>query len=120
MNYFFSYTFVCLRTRRLLLYVMRVTVHIVYSVTAPKGPHTLPMFFSTQCPHTSLMDFLVSPPGCGRSVTDFWSWEAVTFLVIYEYEVPLTTQTMFTMDIFPFKEKPAWQNRESNSMPHDQ
>jgi hypothetical protein len=24
----------------------------------------------------SLMDFVVSPPGCGRSVTDFWSWDA--------------------------------------------
>jgi hypothetical protein len=29
----------------------------------------------------SLMDFVVSPPRCGRSVTDFW-------IVIYEYEVP--------------------------------
>jgi hypothetical protein len=24
----------------------------------------------------SLMDFVVSPPGCGRSVTDFWGWDA--------------------------------------------
>jgi hypothetical protein len=23
----------------------------------------------------SLMDFVVSPPGCGRSVTDFWGWD---------------------------------------------
>jgi hypothetical protein len=23
-----------------------------------------------------LMDFVVSPPGCGRSVTDFWGWDA--------------------------------------------
>jgi hypothetical protein len=22
------------------------------------------------------MDFVVSPPGCGRSVTDFWGWDA--------------------------------------------
>jgi hypothetical protein len=43
--------------------------------------------------------------------------------VIYEYEVPggglklkfyYTTQTMVTMGIFPFKENPSWQNRESN------
>jgi hypothetical protein len=27
--------------------------------------------FSSQCHHMSLMDFVVSPPGCGRSVTDF-------------------------------------------------
>jgi hypothetical protein len=24
----------------------------------------------------SLMDFVVSPPGWGRSVTDFWGWDA--------------------------------------------
>jgi hypothetical protein len=24
----------------------------------------------------SLMDFVVSPPGCGWSVTDFWGWDA--------------------------------------------
>jgi hypothetical protein len=24
----------------------------------------------------SLMDFAVSPPGCGRSVTDFWGGDA--------------------------------------------
>jgi hypothetical protein len=23
----------------------------------------------------SLMDFVVSHPGCGRSVTDFWGWD---------------------------------------------
>jgi hypothetical protein len=34
----------------------------------------LSVFF--QCHHMSLMDFVVSPPGCGRSVTDFWGWDA--------------------------------------------
>jgi hypothetical protein len=24
----------------------------------------------------SLMDFVVSSPGCGRSITDFWGWDA--------------------------------------------
>jgi hypothetical protein len=24
----------------------------------------------------SLVDFVVSPPGCARSVTDFWGWDA--------------------------------------------
>jgi hypothetical protein len=32
----------------------------------------------------------------------------------------LTTQTMVTIGIFPFKEKFPWQNRESNPGPHDQ
>jgi hypothetical protein len=27
--------------------------------------------FFPQCHHMSLMDFVVSPPGCDRSVTDF-------------------------------------------------
>jgi hypothetical protein len=29
-----------------------------------------------KCHHMSLMDFVVSPPGCGRSVTDFLGWDA--------------------------------------------
>jgi hypothetical protein len=29
-----------------------------------------------QCHHMSLMDLVVSPPGCGRIVTDFWDWDA--------------------------------------------
>jgi hypothetical protein len=44
----------------------------------------------------SLMDFVVPPPGCGRSVTDFWGWDVheaqlrcpVRWMVIYQYEVP--------------------------------
>jgi hypothetical protein len=29
-----------------------------------------------QCHHMSLMDFVVSPPGRGPSVTDVWGWDA--------------------------------------------
>jgi hypothetical protein len=32
--------------------------------------------FFYQCHHMSLMDFVVSPPVCGRSETDFWGWDA--------------------------------------------
>jgi hypothetical protein len=32
--------------------------------------------FPPQYHHMSLMDFVVSPPGCGRNVTDFWGWDA--------------------------------------------
>jgi hypothetical protein len=35
-----------------------------------------PLPFLRQCHHMSLMDFVVSPPGWGRSVTDFWGWDA--------------------------------------------
>ena len=29
-----------------------------------------------QCHHMSFVDFVVLPPGHGRSVTDFWGWDA--------------------------------------------
>jgi hypothetical protein len=46
----------------------------------------------------SLIDFVVSPPGCGRSVTDFWGWDTheaqlrcpdeVDGDTVYGYKVP--------------------------------
>jgi hypothetical protein len=38
----------------------------------------------------SLKDFVVSPPSCGRSVTDFWGWDAheAQLRCPDEYEVP--------------------------------
>jgi hypothetical protein len=38
----------------------------------------------------SLMDFVASPPGCGRSVTDVWGWDAneAQLRCPDEYEVP--------------------------------
>jgi hypothetical protein len=38
--------------------------------------YTIVLYFFSQCHHMSLMYFVVSPPGCGRSVTDFWGWDA--------------------------------------------
>ena len=32
--------------------------------------------FFFQCHHMSFVDFVVLPPGHGRSVTDFWGWDA--------------------------------------------
>jgi hypothetical protein len=32
--------------------------------------------FSVQCHHISLMDFVVSLPGCDQSVTDIRGWDA--------------------------------------------
>jgi hypothetical protein len=34
-----------------------------------------------------LMDFMVSPPGSGRSVTDFWGWDAHEAQLRYPDEV---------------------------------
>jgi hypothetical protein len=34
------------------------------------------IIFFLQCHHMSLMGLVVFPPGCGRSVTDFWAWYA--------------------------------------------
>ena len=33
-------------------------------------------FFFGPMPHMSFTDFVVFPPGHGRSVTDFWGWDA--------------------------------------------
>jgi hypothetical protein len=83
------------------------------------------------------MDFVVSPPGCGRSVTYFLGWDAHEAQLRRPDEVDgdiwiwstrmgikpkvyWTTQTMVAKGIFPFKEKSLWQNRESNPAPHDQ
>jgi hypothetical protein len=39
-------------------------------------PYIVYILLFPQCHHMSLMDFVVSPPGCGRSVTDFWGSNA--------------------------------------------
>jgi hypothetical protein len=60
------------------------------SVKINKYKYTYTRIFP-QCHHMSLIDFMVSPPGCGRSVTDLWGWdahEARLRMVIYGYEVP--------------------------------
>jgi hypothetical protein len=52
--------------------------------------------FFSQCHHMSLMDFVVSTPGCGRSVTTSEDGSPMRrsyvvpmrWMVIYEYEVP--------------------------------
>jgi hypothetical protein len=73
----------------------------------------------------SLMDFVVSPPGCGQSVTDFWRRDAHEAQLRCPDEVDgdiwiwstrrglktkfyYTTQNMVTMGIFPFKDKSLW------------
>jgi hypothetical protein len=71
------------------------------------------------------MDFVDSPPGCNRNVTDFWGWDAREAQLRYPDEVDGNiwirstrrglkpkfyerTQTMVTMEIFPFNEKSPW------------
>jgi hypothetical protein len=49
---------------------------VPYGVRAAKPRPTFLFFFFFQCYHMSLVDFVVSPPACGRSVTDFWGWDA--------------------------------------------
>ena len=62
-----------------------------------EGENRLTFFFSLQCHHMSFVDFVVLPPGHGRSVTDFWGWDAHeahvrcpdgVWVVIEEYVVP--------------------------------
>jgi hypothetical protein len=73
----------------------------------------------------SLMDFVVSPPSCGRSVTNFWGWDTHEGRLRCPDELDgdiwiwstgrglkltlyWTTQTMVIMGNFPFNEKPPW------------
>ena len=75
-------------------------------------------------PHV-VTNFRGFPPGCGDSVADFWGWDAYEARLrclddvsgdMQEDEIPggalslnlLTTQTMVTTGIFPFKEKFPW------------
>jgi hypothetical protein len=44
-------------------------------------------FFLPVPPDMSLMDFVVSLPGCGRSVTEFWGWDAHEAQLRYPDEV---------------------------------
>jgi hypothetical protein len=41
-----------------------------------ESDHSSPSSKSLHCHHMSLMNFVVSPPSCGQSVTDFWGWDA--------------------------------------------
>ena len=83
----------------------------------------------------SFVDFVVLPPGHGRSVTDFWGWDAREAQLCCPDDVSgdrggcsarrglkpkfnLSTQTMVTAGIFPFKENShgrAW-NRTRDFM----
>ena len=82
-------------------------------------------FISPPLPPHVLMNFRGFPPGCGDSVADFWGWDAHEVRLrcpddvsgdMQEDEIPggalslnlLTTQTMVTTGIFPFKEKFPW------------
>jgi hypothetical protein len=69
----------------------------------------------------SLMDFMVSPPTCGWSVTNFWAWDTHEAQLRCPDEVDcdiriwstrrdlkqilLTTQTMVTTGILPYQGK---------------
>ena len=82
-------------------------------------------FFSPMLPPVRT-NFVVSPPGCGDSVADFWGWDVHEarlrcpndvsgdmYMKMTYQDGPLslnllTTQTMVTMEIFPYQEKFPW------------
>jgi hypothetical protein len=53
--------------------------YLLHNITCQKtrilNINTVEMFFFFRH-HMSLMDIVASPPGCGRSVTDFLGWDA--------------------------------------------
>jgi hypothetical protein len=78
-----------------------------------------------QCHHMSLMDFMVSPSGCGRNVTDFWVWDAheaqlrcpMRWMVINEYERPGGALNLsYTKLPRPWS---PWESSLSRKNPHD-
>jgi hypothetical protein len=96
-------------------------------------PCALRIYIYSMPPHVHI-DFVV-PPGCGQSVTDFWSLGAhrawlhcpddVSDDDMYQRGVPewavnllQASQTMVTVGIFPCKGKFSRQNRVSNPGPH--
>ena len=78
-------------------------------------------FFSFPMPPHVLVDFVVLPPGHGRSVTDFWGWDTHEAQLHCPHDVSgdvggcsarralkpkfyQSTQTMVTVGILPFRE----------------
>jgi hypothetical protein len=52
---------------------LRITEHLTWIQSKCL---LLEVFFLIQCYHMSVMGFVVSPPGCGRNVTDLCGWDA--------------------------------------------
>jgi hypothetical protein len=64
-----------------------------------------------QCYHMSLMDFVVSTPGCGRHVTNFWGREA--------HEVQLCCPDEVDGDIWIWSTRSSLKpNKQSGSVKH--
>jgi hypothetical protein len=96
---------------------------VPYGVRAAKPRPTFEFFFPMP-PHVPY-GLRGLPFACGRSVTDFWGWDAHEVQLRCPDELDgdiwiwrtrrglkpkfyWTTQTMVTMEIFPFKEKSSW------------
>jgi hypothetical protein len=70
-----------------------------------------------------LVDFVVSPPGCGRSVTDFWGWDAHEAQLRCPDEVDGDMwSTRRGLNLSPTKLSRPWSPWESSPLrktPHD-
>ena len=80
--------------------------------------------YSPQCHHMSFVDFVVLPPGHGRSVTDFWGWDAheaqlrcpdAVWVVIEEYVVPVGALNLNSTNL-PRPWSP-WESSPSRKIP---
>jgi hypothetical protein len=84
----FSAVYPCNNSSRALRYLFSVPSDTIHTIWAFNCVYTLAVSWSLwtpccdiyiyffQCHHMSLMNFVVSPPGCGWSVTDFLGWDA--------------------------------------------
>jgi hypothetical protein len=88
-------------------------------------PLLLPFYFIFfQYHNISLIDVMVSPPGCGRRVTDFWGCMhirrsyvvPIRWMVMYEYEVPGGTLNVSSTKL-PWTWSP-WESSLSRKNPY--
>jgi hypothetical protein len=59
-----------------LLAVVALSAGVYICLRRSKSWQIMRIFFFIQCHHMSALHFVVSPPGCGWTVTDFWGWDA--------------------------------------------
>jgi hypothetical protein len=108
-----------------------------YHIIAPNTHHSslklINIYFTTkcteqflspfQCHHMTLMDFMVSPPGCGRSEVGTPMRRSYVVpmkcMVIYEYEVPRRALNLSSNNLprlwSPWKSSPSRKNSQGRA-----
>jgi hypothetical protein len=99
--------------------------HVKITLSSRSPDVTTLRFLFLQCHHMSLIDFVVSPPSCGRSVTNLWGWDAHEtrlrcpgeWMVIQDYELPKRGLNLSSNKL-PRQWSP-WESSPLRKYPHD-